>query len=80
VPHYRAGLSERRIGEFLAGRPRDEFTVCTKVDRRLGARRRRRGRRGGVLRHAAEIATDVSYLSTHIPDALWAELNLARQG
>ena len=28
-------MSERRIGEFLAGRPRDEFTVCTKVGRRL---------------------------------------------
>jgi D-threo-aldose 1-dehydrogenase len=35
VPHYGAGLSERRIGEFLAGRPREEFTVCTKVGQRL---------------------------------------------
>jgi aryl-alcohol dehydrogenase-like predicted oxidoreductase len=35
APHYGAGLSERRIGEFLARRPRDEFTVCTKVGRRL---------------------------------------------
>jgi D-threo-aldose 1-dehydrogenase len=35
APHYGAGLSERRIGNFLAGRPRDEFTVCTKVGRRL---------------------------------------------
>jgi D-threo-aldose 1-dehydrogenase len=35
APHYGAGLSERRIGEFLAGRPRDEFVVCTKVGRRL---------------------------------------------
>jgi D-threo-aldose 1-dehydrogenase len=35
APHYGAGLSERRIGEFLAGRPRREFTVCTKVGRRL---------------------------------------------
>ena len=35
APHYGAGLSERRIGEFLAGRPRGEFTVCTKVGRRL---------------------------------------------
>jgi aryl-alcohol dehydrogenase-like predicted oxidoreductase len=33
--HYGAGLSERRIGEFLAGRPREEFTVCTKAGRRL---------------------------------------------
>ena len=35
APHYGAGLSERRIGEFLAGRPRGEFAVCTKVGRRL---------------------------------------------
>ena len=35
APHYGAGLSERRIGEFLAGRPRGEFTVSTKVGRRL---------------------------------------------
>ena len=35
APHYGAGLSERRIGDFLAGRPRDEFTVCTKAGRLL---------------------------------------------
>jgi D-threo-aldose 1-dehydrogenase len=35
APHYGAGLSERRVGEFLAGRPRDEFVVATKVGRRL---------------------------------------------
>jgi D-threo-aldose 1-dehydrogenase len=35
APHYGVGVSERRIGEFLAGRPRDAFTVCTKVGRRL---------------------------------------------
>ena len=35
APHYGVGVSERRLGAFLAGRPRDEFTVCTKVGRRL---------------------------------------------
>jgi aryl-alcohol dehydrogenase-like predicted oxidoreductase len=35
APHYGAGLSERRIGEFLVGRPRDEFAVSTKVGRLL---------------------------------------------
>ena len=35
APHYGAGLSERRIGDFLAGRPRAEFVVSTKVGRRL---------------------------------------------
>jgi D-threo-aldose 1-dehydrogenase len=37
APHYGAGLSERRIGEFLADRRRDEFAVCTKVGRLLVA-------------------------------------------
>jgi D-threo-aldose 1-dehydrogenase len=35
APHYGLGLSERRLGSFLAGRPRDEFRVSTKVGRRL---------------------------------------------
>jgi D-threo-aldose 1-dehydrogenase len=35
APHYGAGLSERRIGAFLATRPRDEFIVSTKVGRLL---------------------------------------------
>ncbi|MFD1152118.1 aldo/keto reductase [Saccharothrix hoggarensis] len=35
APHYGLGLSERRIGEFLAGRPRDSFVVSTKVGRVL---------------------------------------------
>ncbi|MGC4942628.1 aldo/keto reductase [Kribbella sp. DT2] len=34
-PHYGIGHSERRIGEFLRGRPRGEFTVSTKVGRLL---------------------------------------------
>jgi D-threo-aldose 1-dehydrogenase len=35
APHYGVGLSERRIGDFLAGRRRAEFMVSTKVGRRL---------------------------------------------
>ena len=35
APHYGVGLSERRIGDFLADRPRPEFIVSTKVGRRL---------------------------------------------
>jgi D-threo-aldose 1-dehydrogenase len=35
APHYGLGLSERRLGRALAGRPRDEFTVSTKVGRLL---------------------------------------------
>src|SRR5579875_1259896 len=35
APHYGVGLSEQRIGAFLAGRPRGEFVLSTKVGRRL---------------------------------------------
>jgi D-threo-aldose 1-dehydrogenase len=35
APHYGVGLSERRLGDFLAGRPRREFVVSTKVGRLL---------------------------------------------
>jgi D-threo-aldose 1-dehydrogenase len=35
APHYGVGLSERRIGDFLAGRRRADFVVSTKVGRRL---------------------------------------------
>lgn len=37
APHYGLGLAERRLGEALAGRPRDEFLVSTKVGRLLVA-------------------------------------------
>ncbi|SMC53798.1 aldo/keto reductase [Kibdelosporangium aridum] len=35
APHYGLGLSERRLGKFLAGLPRDEYVVSTKVGRIL---------------------------------------------
>ncbi|GAA5123673.1 aldo/keto reductase [Pseudonocardia adelaidensis] len=35
APHYGLGLAERRLGAFLATRPRAEFVVSTKVGRRL---------------------------------------------
>jgi D-threo-aldose 1-dehydrogenase len=35
APHYGLGLSERRLGAGLRGRPRDEFVVSTKVGRLL---------------------------------------------
>lgn len=33
APHYGLGLSERRLGEGLLGRPREEFLLSTKVGR-----------------------------------------------
>ncbi|MCI2419090.1 aldo/keto reductase [Saccharopolyspora sp. K220] len=35
APHYGLGLAERRLGRALAGRPRDELVVSTKVGRLL---------------------------------------------
>jgi D-threo-aldose 1-dehydrogenase len=35
APHYGLGLSERRLGAALAGRPREEFVVSTKAGRLL---------------------------------------------
>lgn len=35
APHYGLGLSERRLGAALHGRPRDEYTLSTKVGRIL---------------------------------------------
>ncbi|WFE29452.1 aldo/keto reductase [Solwaraspora sp. WMMD791] len=35
APHYGLGLSERRLGEALRSRPRDEYVVSTKVGRVL---------------------------------------------
>src|ERR1051325_2544089 len=35
APHYGLGLSERRLGRFLAGLPRDDYVVSTKVGRLL---------------------------------------------
>ncbi|MFI5694104.1 aldo/keto reductase [Kribbella sp. NPDC051586] len=35
APHYGLGLSEQRLGRFLASKPRDEYVVSTKVGRLL---------------------------------------------
>ena len=37
APQYSLGLGERRLGEGLAGRPRDEYVLSTKVGRLLRA-------------------------------------------
>jgi D-threo-aldose 1-dehydrogenase len=37
APHYGVGLAERRLGEALAGHPRDEWVLSTKVGRLLVA-------------------------------------------
>src|SRR6476646_3717769 len=35
APLYGSGLAEERLGQALAGRPREEYTVTTKVGRLL---------------------------------------------
>lgn len=35
APYYGHGLAERRLGQALAGAPRDSFTISTKVGRRI---------------------------------------------
>ncbi|NJC20935.1 D-threo-aldose 1-dehydrogenase [Arthrobacter pigmenti] len=35
APHYGLGLSERRVGEFLRSKPREEFLISTKVGKLL---------------------------------------------
>ena len=35
APHYGLGLSERRLGAFLADKPRDQYVISTKVGRVL---------------------------------------------
>lgn len=37
APHYGVGLSEQRLGQFLASYPREDFVVSTKVGRLLEA-------------------------------------------
>ncbi|MER7837750.1 aldo/keto reductase [Streptomyces sp. NPDC096040] len=43
APHYGLGLSERRLGAALRGRPRDEYVVSSKVGRLLVPNERPRG-------------------------------------
>jgi D-threo-aldose 1-dehydrogenase len=47
APHYGLGLSERRLGEALRHRPRDEYVISTKVGRLLEPAVSGAGRTGG---------------------------------
>jgi D-threo-aldose 1-dehydrogenase len=44
APHYGLGLSERRLGDFLATKPRREYKISSKVGRLLTANPDGRGR------------------------------------
>jgi len=49
APHYGLGLSERRLGRFLAAKPRAEFVVSTKAGRLLRPSPATAGERDGDL-------------------------------
>ncbi|MEU5837369.1 aldo/keto reductase [Streptomyces diacarni] len=55
APHYGLGLAERRLGAALRGRPRDDFTVSTKVGRLLEPVS---GARGDDMAHGFAVPAD----------------------
>jgi D-threo-aldose 1-dehydrogenase len=71
APFYGAGLAEIRMGEALAGKPRDQYVISTKVGRvildeleDIGSREQ--GEKGGVFAHgrANKIVNDYGYDAT----------------
>ncbi|MCL1869134.1 MAG: aldo/keto reductase [Promicromonosporaceae bacterium] len=67
APHYGLGLSERRLGAALAGRPRDEYVVSTKVGRLLVPNPHPRG-------------SDLDAGGFAVPDTLVRELDYSADG
>jgi D-threo-aldose 1-dehydrogenase len=68
APHYGAGLSEQRIGRFLAGRPRAEFVLSTKVGRRLVPATGNVERRGVAVLAAGVFNSGILAAERLIPD------------
>lgn len=67
APFYGAGLAELRMGEALAGRPRSDYVISSKVGRLIldeveDARTRDQGEKGGVFQHgrANRVVNDYS--------------------
>ncbi len=67
APYYGRGLSERRLGQALADRPRSEFVVSTKIGRVL-------------VRDAAFAGTDPAPGLFDVRDELYCELDYSRDG
>jgi D-threo-aldose 1-dehydrogenase len=67
APHYGLGLSERRMGAALAGRPRDEFVLSTKVGRVLEA-------------NPAPAGSDLPAGGFAVPDDLIRRFDFSRDG
>ncbi|MFD9284364.1 aldo/keto reductase [Streptomyces mirabilis] len=67
APHYGLGLSERRLGDALAHRPRTEFTISTKVGRLLEP-------------HPAPTGSDLTAGGFAVPDTLVRRPDYSRDG
>jgi D-threo-aldose 1-dehydrogenase len=67
APHYGLGLSERRMGRALRGRPRDEFVISTKVGRLLEP-------------NPAPTGSDLAAADFDVPDDLVRRFDFSRNG
>jgi D-threo-aldose 1-dehydrogenase len=67
APHYGLGLSERRIGQALGSRPRDQFAISTKVGRLL-------------VPNLSPTGTDLAAGGFDVPDDRRRELDYTRDG
>ncbi|MGC5399988.1 aldo/keto reductase [Streptomyces sp. DT20] len=67
APHYGLGLSERRLGAALKARPRDAFTVSTKVGRLLEP-------------HPSPSGSDLAAGGFAVPDTLRRRPDYSRDG
>lgn len=66
APHYGLGLSEQRLGKALAGRPRDEYVLSTKV--------------GRLLEHNAEYAGERDTEGFDVPATMVRRRDYSRDG
>jgi D-threo-aldose 1-dehydrogenase len=67
APHYGLGLAEQRLGRALAGRPRAEFVVSTKVGRLL-------------VPNPAPVGSDLGSGGFAVPDDLTRERDYSADG
>lgn len=67
APHYGLGLSERRLGAALAGRPRTEYALSTKVGRLL-------------TDNPAPTGSDLAAGGFAVPDTLIRRFDFSRDG
>jgi D-threo-aldose 1-dehydrogenase len=67
APHYGLGMSERRLGEALRGRPRAEYVLSTKVGRLLA-------------RNPAPTGSDLAAGGFAVPDDLVRVLDYSADG